>query len=58
MCHRRMASVPVDPISTWKKPDWGFAIVVKHVNGKTLNQRIRVRTRKGSAILWYHSGSN
>lgn len=41
-----MASVPVDPILTWKKPDWGFAIVVKHANGETLMQRIRVRTRK------------
>jgi hypothetical protein len=53
-----MASVPVDPILTWKKPDWGFAIVVKQVNGEILNQRIRARTRKGSAIYRTLSGSN
>ncbi len=53
-----MASVPVEPISTSKEPDWGFAIVVKHVNGETLNQRVRVHSRKGSAIHRTLSGSN
>jgi hypothetical protein len=39
----------VDPISTLKKPDWGFAIVVKHAKDETLTQRITVPNRKGSA---------
>jgi hypothetical protein len=43
-----MASMPVDPILTRKKPDWEFAIVVKRVNRETLIHRIRIRTRKGS----------
>jgi hypothetical protein len=32
-----MTSVPVDPISIWKKPNWGFAIVANDVNGETLD---------------------
>jgi hypothetical protein len=44
-----MASMPVDPILTWKKPVCGFANVVKRVNDETLKQHITVRTRKGSA---------
>jgi hypothetical protein len=49
--------VPVDPIFTWKELDCGCPIIVKHVNGETLNRLIRDRARKGSAIQWWMAGS-
>ncbi|MFD2271694.1 Ig-like domain-containing protein [Undibacterium arcticum] len=55
---RRMTSAPVDPILTWKKTRPGFAIVVKHVKGEPLIQRISGRTRKGSADHQCLAGSN
>jgi hypothetical protein len=41
-----------------EKTRLGLPNIVKHVNGETLNRRIRVRTRKGSAIHRNLSGSN
>lgn len=53
-----LASEPVYSILAQRNPHGEFATVVTHVNGETLNERIRVRTRQESAICRNRSGSN
>jgi hypothetical protein len=51
-----MASVPVDPILTWKNRPGRFAIVVKHVNRETSIQQ--GSHLQGTGIHRYPAGLN